>query len=199
MLIKKIATGVATAALLTTSFIPAAFADTTGEISGNGSGSTNKIIVNENCSNIVDQTNITKVKTTVHATANTGGNTASGNTGGDVTIDTGAASNAVTVTVTGGNNDATVNSCCCSTGNVDATISENGTDSYNKIKKNSSNSTLVSQYSKTKVKTKAKKLKAKTGYNKANDNTGGTVGITTDDASNTVDVTVDAGHNTLNP
>lgn len=189
----SLATAAATLGFLATAGM--AFADTTADISGNGVDSTNTIIIKNKCENVIDQTNKTKVNTEVTASANTGGNSASSNTGGDVTIDTGNASNTVTVDVTGGSNTATVPSdqCCCQS-TTDTIISGNGDGSTNYVKVKSKKLSVVTQYSKTKVKTKTW-LKAKTGKNIADDNTGGSVDVTTGNADNTVDVTVTGGGN----
>ncbi len=56
------------------------------------------------CNQSVTQTSKTTVWTGVEQSANTGGNSVSGNTGGDSTVVTGDATNSVTVTVTGGDN-----------------------------------------------------------------------------------------------
>lgn len=189
----SLATACATLGLLATAGI--AFADTSAEISGNGAESNNTIIIKHKCETVVDQTNKTKVNTEVTANANTGGNSASSNTGGDVTIDTGNASNTVTVDVTGGSNSASLPSdqCCCQS-TTDTLISGNGEGSTNLVKVKSKKSTVVSQYAKTKVKAKAS-VKAKTGKNIADDNTGGTVDVTTGNGTNTVGVTVSGGGN----
>ncbi|KKU82357.1 hypothetical protein A2973_02300 [Candidatus Gottesmanbacteria bacterium RIFCSPLOWO2_01_FULL_49_10] len=69
--------------------------DPTGEISvtnsGNGAGSTNTGSVTQNSSNTTVQTNTAHILNTMDLSANTGGNTASKNTGGNNTIQTGDA------------------------------------------------------------------------------------------------------------
>jgi len=196
-MIKKTTIGIF-GAILMTAFAQGAFADTTVDISGNGSDSYNKVKVKNENTTVVDQTNVTKVTTVVDASASTGGNKANSNTGGDVTVDTGDASNTVIVTVLGGSNTASVDPCACEPGNTDVTVSGNGEGSTNKTKVKNSNATYVGQYSKTKVYTYAY-LKAKTGKNKASKNTGGTVDLTTGGAENSVDVLVTSGSNDLNP
>lgn len=85
----------------------------------------------------INQSNKTKVITVISAHANTGGNSASGNTGGNVSITTKKAKNKVTVTTTGGSNIANVgsSSCCSSSssGSTNITISGNGTGSTNTV------------------------------------------------------------------
>lgn len=197
-MIKKIGSAIATAALVGGMLAPAAFADTTIEISGNGANSTNTVGVTSACNASVIQKNKTYVKTNVSVSGKTGGNTASGNTGGDVTIDTGDVTNDVTISVGGSTNEATAapNCCECVDGNLDATIKDNGANSTNTVGKTSSSSTSVKQKNKTKVKTRVK-AKGKTGKNTANNNTNGTTEVKTGDVDNTVDVTVDAPSNSL--
>lgn len=87
---------------------PAALADATCTVSGNGSDSTNRCTItvrsggshgcNATCSGQPKQINKAKVKNKVKVRQNTGGNTANGNTGGNVTIDTG--NNTATITIT---------------------------------------------------------------------------------------------------
>lgn len=195
----KITAGLSAAAMMGTMITPAFAADTTIDISGNGSNSTNGVsVVNTNTSDVV-QKNKTKVDTTVNATGNTGGNKANGNTGdGNVSIDTGDVDTAITITVGGGSNDATVPSCGCDQGALDVVVSGNGNGSTNGANVVNANSSTKKQKNKTKVKTSAT-VKAKTGKNKANNNTGsGAVDVTTGNVDTTVDVTVDPSSNTLN-
>jgi hypothetical protein len=181
-----------------------AFADVTAEISGNGSGSTNTIYIKNKSNCKVYQKNSTAVLTEIESSASTGGNTANGNTGGDVTIDTGNATSTVGVSVEGSTNTAS-NPCCCQCGQCEsqpaeqtALISGNGESSINTatlIKKKTSD---VKQRNRTEVGTGVLS-KAKTGRNKAKNNTGGTVDVTTGNAVSTVTVDVFAPSNSLNP
>ena len=95
----KLTTSIVSAALLATSFAPAAFADTI-EIVNNGADSTN--VVNTTDTNVtgVHQSNSTYVVNAIGVSSNTGGNTANQNTGGDTTVDTGNATSTVTTSVT---------------------------------------------------------------------------------------------------
>lgn len=78
---------------------PAALADATCTISGNGAGSRNRCNITvrsggghgcqATCSGQPKQVNKAKVKNTVVVISNTGGNKANKNTGGEVTIETG--------------------------------------------------------------------------------------------------------------
>jgi hypothetical protein len=196
MLTRKLTTTIATASLLASMFVPAAFAETTIDISGNGTQSHNTVNLTNGNTTIVDQTTSTNATTNITANANTGNNTANANTGGDVSIDTGMASNDVTVVVTGGDNVADLPTPCgCQTA-ADVVIAGNGSNTKNKVNLSGSNLTVVGQNAITKAKTTVK-VTAKTGNNKANKNTGGTTGITTNDASNTAGVAVSGGSNLL--
>ena len=200
----KVSGAVAAAILWGSLLTPAALADTTLEISGNGADSTNTIAVSvsEECK--VKQTANTDVLADVTTTASTGGNEASGNTGGSVSITTGDATAVTTITVTGGSNTA-INPCCCQgpcpEGNPESShsgvISDNGAGSANTIAVSKSKSSKVKQKANTAV-LAVVKTKAKTGKNKANSNTGpGAVTIDTGIANSTTEVTVAGGTNTL--
>ena len=199
----KIGAGIVAASLLLSSVVTAAFADVTAEISGNGSGSINSINITNKSKCEVSQKNSTSVLTEIESSASTGGNTASGNTGGGVSIDTGNATSTVEVSVEGGSNTAS-NPCCCqcqgdshlATG--EALISGNGENSINAVSLKNKKTSEVKQKNKTEVLTGVLS-KAKTGKNKAKNNTGGTVGVTTGNADSTVGVLVTLPSNTLNP
>mgnify|MGYP001610521492 CR=1 FL=1 len=100
----RITSAMAASALMASLLAPAAFADASLEISGNGTGSDNKIVVKHESDCTVKQKSNTNVGLEVDVYSNTGGNTASGNTGGDVTIDTGNATTEITVDVSGCSN-----------------------------------------------------------------------------------------------
>lgn len=194
-MIKKITTGLATAAILASAIAPMAFA-ADNEISGNGDNSTNKIILSDTNTTVVEQSNDSTVGNTISSVASTGGNKANGNTGGDVSITTGDASNTTTVSTTTGGNIANIASCCgCKNGGSNL-ISGNGADSYNKVKITLSN-TLIAGQGNSSLVSNSVSSKAKTGKNKAKKNTNGTVNITTGGATNTTGVTVLTGDNTL--
>lgn len=199
----KFGAGLATASMMLSLFTPAVFADTTVEISGNGADSKNEVEVvgTGGQSTTVEQKNKVVVEAVVAASANTGNNSVSKNTtnGGDVTLDTGKADASAYLTVTGGNNDATVQGCGCEPVVTDVLVSGNGVDSTNKV-------TIKNKKTKKSAKQKSKTLvaalvgaDADTGYNKVKKNTtgSGAVEVTTDDATSTADMTVEAGHNTV--
>ena len=193
----KLGAAISSSALVFGLMAPAAFAADL-EISGNGVHSDNNITVVTTNVFDLNQTNNTDVDLNINATAKTGKNTANDNTGGNVTIDTGNATSNVTVVVTGGSNDATVTPCGCDETTLSALISGNGGHSNNDVTKVKTNVNTNKQKTKTKVKGRVNS-KAKTGKNTANDNTNGTVDVTTGNGNATVDVTVEGGSNTLNP
>lgn len=189
----------ASSALVLSLLTPAAFADTTVDISGNGANSTNTVDVKNTDKTTIEQSNTTTVGINITSSANTGGNKANGNTGGDVTIDTGKATSVVDVTVSGSTNELKLPDCGCPAPVDEVTISGNGKDSTNtatvknkkKLKEKQTNSTTVGANITSKT---------KTGKNKAKNNTGpGNVEVKTDDATSEVTVTVDAPSNSITP
>jgi hypothetical protein len=190
---KKIITSVAAGAILFNSLAGLAFADTTIEISGNGSYSDNDAKVKTTTTTTVVQNNDAKVSNDVDANASTGGNDANDNTGGDVIIKTGDADTNVDVSTTVNKNVADVNGCNCDN-DVDVLISGNGYKSDNDVKLKVNNTVEVYQDNKAKVSNNID-ADSKTGYNDANRNTGGDVVIWTGDATTTVDVSTMANAN----
>jgi hypothetical protein len=201
----KLAAGAGAAILATALFAGSAMAADL-EISGNGKDSTNTIVVTEESCCVVIQSSTTNVGAWVDASASTGGNKASGNTGGDTSISTGDATATASVTVTGGGNSAN-NPCCCTPdpcenegciqGSPSTLISENGADSENTIVVTKKKKTMVLQDTDTNV-LAGVKAKAKTGRNRARNNTGGTTSITTGNATSDAYVDVAGGSNTIN-
>ena len=184
---KKFATAVATSALLLQILSPIAFADTTIQISGNGSSSNNTANVSVSNNTTVTQNNTANVNNTVNSNATTGGNDANDNTGGNVTVKTGNATSNTTVKNDLNKNVADVNNCNCE-GNTTVNISGNGSNSKNKAKLDLDNNTSVFQDNYANVINDVN-ANAKTGGNDANRNTGGDVTINTGDAN--AEVTVD--------
>ena len=202
--IYKVGAGIVTASLLLSSMATAAFADYVAEISGNGAGSTNTIYIKNKSNCNVYQKNSTGVLTEIESSASTGGNKANGNNGGDVTIDTGNATSTVGVSVEGSSNTAS-NPCCCTCDGCEsqpaehtALISGNGEGSNNSVTLKKIKSSEVKQRNRTEVLTGVLS-KARTGRNKAKNNTGGTVDVLTGNAVSNVDVVVAAPSNSLNP
>src|SRR3989344_4430799 len=126
---RKIGVAIATGALLLNAFAPLAIADTTIQISGNGSDSNNTANVNVTQNTTVVQNNTADVTNNVDVDADTGDNDAEDNTGGDVSIDTGDAD--VTVNVSNTLNSTQANVDCCQNGDTEVLIQGNGTHSDN--------------------------------------------------------------------
>jgi len=183
-------------ALALTLSVSAALADNSATIEGNGAGSDNMAIATSVVSQTVVQINNLDVQNNLTAVANSGGNEASGNTGGNTTIDTGNASSTVNVTTGGNVNTATV-SCPCATPNNDAMISGNGDGSINLAIAGSSQSQLVRQKNKQGKVSNNITQRSRTGRNRANGNTGGNVLVNTGTATANQTVTTDINHNTI--
>lgn len=193
----RIAAGLTSAALIASMAAPAAFADTTVEIMNNGKKSDNTVNVTKTNTVNVTQSNNLSVSLNINSKANSGGNKASDNTGGNVSINTGTASSTVGVGVTGGANIAVIEDCGCEE-DTTVKVNENGRKSNNSSTVNNTKSKTASQSSTAGV-TATIKSKAKTGKNKANDNTSGTVNVGTSGATSSTTVEVEGPVNALNP
>jgi hypothetical protein len=167
----KLATGVASAALLVSSFAPLASAEVL--ISGNGSRSSNGVFVSNTNTTSLSQVNRTDVSNDVNISNNTGGNRANGNTGGDVSINTGNAEAAVEIHNMAGSNVASIDSCgCASNGIGDITIVGNGSRSDNYVRADSDKLFRLQQRNDSDF-DNAVRVNNETGYNRASDNTSG--------------------------
>ncbi|MEM4736645.1 MAG: hypothetical protein QXD41_02120 [Nitrososphaeria archaeon] len=195
----KLATGVATAALLATTLAPVAFAST-NTISGNGAGSTNKIKIKNINRTTVNQSNATAVINLTGVLQNTGSNTANNNTGnGNITVNSGNANSTVTNTTTNGSNTATVNLCGCPTEDTTNEIKNNGAESENKIRIKNVNNSHLEQINETLV-VNGTLVAQNTGSNHANNNTGdGDVTVDSGNTTANVTNTTTTGSNVLNP
>jgi hypothetical protein len=192
----KLSTGIATGALLLASFAPAAFADIDSSILSNGAGSDNSINITQNSNVTVNQTNAVVIGNNVNGTANTGGNKANKNNGGNVTVDTGNATVNVTISNTNGGNIASLPSVPES--NVIANVNDNAANSNN-TQNIKNNSKLNASQAGACVIGNTVTKKAKTGKNKAKKNNQGSVTVTTGNANSTANLTNDCGFNVLNP
>lgn len=183
---KRLVSAIAAVAMLLNSAAPALA--TTLEISGNGD-SNNEINVDVDQETNVVQDNTANISNDVDVTANTGGNTASRNTGGDVLVDTGNSEADVTISNTANSNVADVE--CCESGDVDVLISGNGDGSTNKVDldvnqyegkgEDPGSGTHIYQDNYAKVKNDVD-VTANTGDNRASSNTGGDVLVFTGNA-----------------
>ena len=190
----KIAAGFASAALFTNLVVPA-FASTDVEVSGNGAKSDNEVTVENTNTVDLKQTNNLNVVLNITSKALTGGNKASGNTGGSTSITTGDATTETTVAVAGGDNKATVPSCGCESDDA-VKVSGNGKKSDNKVTLKNKKELKADQKGDVSV-TGNITSKAKTGKNKAKNNTSGNVEIETGTSVSTTEVGVISGSNIL--
>ncbi len=166
------------------------FAETTLQITGNGSSSTSGIDLTQNANTTVVQSNSANIHNDVDAKADSGKNNANHNTGGTVTVDTGNAKTDVAVSNTVNSNAAKVD--CCASGDTSVLISGNGDKSKNNVDLdvNQKNGSGVAVYQDNQAYIKNDiDAKSNTGKNDANHNTGGDVSVTTGNA--TTDVKVD--------
>lgn len=189
---KNLVTAIATGAVLLSTVTPV-FADTTLTVAGNGSDSDNTVKLNQDNNVQVKQNNDATISNDINVKSDTGNNRASGNTGGDSTITTGAADSTVNVTNTANRNDAVVDPCNC-TGDTTVKVAGNGSESNNTVKLNEDNNVRVNQDNNANIHNNIDS-KANTGGNRANDNTGGGASITTGDASTTTTVSNTANYN----
>ncbi len=194
---KKFVTGFVSGTLLLSSAMPL-FAATNVKVKNNGVNSTNKVKVTNVSKNKVKQSNVTLAGVGVVQLSNTGLNNASGNTGGDVKVDTGDVDNSAKVDVSGGDNVAFVNECGCTPANTKVVVSGNGVNSTNKVKVTDVNVQKTSQSNLTGALVVVGQL-SNTGGNTASGNTGGDVNVVTGNVDNTVDVSVTGGSNSVNP
>lgn len=195
----KLVTAASAGSILAATLLPsAAFAVTPsgGSISNTGAGSVNKVKVNNNHSSTVKQKNNTIVSTGVFTVANTGKNKANKNVGGTSSVDTGDATNTVTVAVGGSTNTAEADSCGCVGHDTDASINNTGAGSYNKVKVNNTHTSTVKQTNNTVVETLIV-AGSNTGGNSASKNVGGGSSVDSGDAETTVSVGVSGGSNEL--
>lgn len=194
--------GVAAVATILASTLMAGSALATADVNveGNGANSTNTVNVSQFNGSSVSQSNTSIVSTHVSSSASTGGNTANKNTGGDVAVVSGDATSVVDVAVTGGTNEATANPCGCPSDSSPSTVnvSGNGAGSLNVVNLWKKVKSSISQVN-TQVVGTSIWSKAKTGGNKANQNTGGSTGVQSGNATTGTVVSVGGSSNTLNP
>jgi hypothetical protein len=191
---KKAAVAVATGSMVFGSFMPAALGQLNLEITGNGSGSSSELNFSSSSNTVVTQTNVANISNNVDVDADTGGNDAEGNTGGDVAVSTGDSSVSVGVSNQANSNAASVDSCNGCLDDLTVAISGNGSDTDNEANVAVSNSTYVTQTNVADISNNVD-IDSDTGDNDANDNTGGDVTIETGDASAEVGISNSANAN----
>ncbi len=151
------------------------FAATEFVIEGNGDNSQNSINYTQEKSETVQQSNEANIDNNVNQEANTGGNSASSNTGGEVNIETGDATSNTQIENSG--NHSVYESECCPNGDSSLVISGNGSGSTNNIGYTSNNTSkiIINNLMNT---TNNISITANTGDNEADSNNGD-VSITT--------------------
>lgn len=159
------------------------------EVSGNGSDSDNKVEVDVIDEVELDQDNDADVDNDVDVHASTGENEAEDNTGGDVSIKTGDVdvNSGVQITTSVNANSAVVGNSGVA-GDIGVKIMNNGSDTDNEIDLALLSEVVLEQDNDADVDNEVE-VKAETGDNEAEDNTGGEVDVETGDI--TVDITVD--------
>jgi hypothetical protein len=172
---RRLATAIATGALVLNSFATSAFAATV-EISGNGSDSDNDAYIDLKKTNSIAQYNDAYIDNNVDVKASTGGNDANDNTGGDVNVDTGDSDVAVSVANLLNKNSAAI--ACCESGDTSVKIAGNGHKSDNKVDLDLDSENEIYQENDADVDNDVD-VDAETGDNEANDNTGGDVEVDT--------------------
>lgn len=156
-------------------------------ISGNGEDSENNVDLGLVHDTNLYQTNVANVHNTIDAHAGTGDNLVEGTTDGDVSIETGDAETHVLTLNTANANFASLGRGDENGGSVSARILGNGTGSTNDIDLGLVRSVSLLQDNYANLQNDIAAV-ASTGGNTAEDNTGGTVSITTQDAETTVGV-----------
>ena len=144
-------------------------------ISGNGSESSNEVIIQSSQTTTVTQENNADISSNVEMSSNTGGNTIENNTGGGVGVVTGDAIE--NLEIENSVNSSSVEGPCCPS-DISAEISGNGEESTNNIaiENQAAINISISQTANVEINVQGT---ANTGENKANDNTGGSVLIDT--------------------
>lgn len=147
-------------------------------VTGNGSASTNEISAASSQTTNVQQTNTATVDNNVQTSSNTGNNSASSNTNGNAAVQSGDTATTVAVANTANTNTVTTGACCQTTGNNNATVTGNGSDSTNTLSVSNTTTNTI-QTTNTATITNHVSGSANTGNNYANNNSGGNVSIKT--------------------
>lgn len=190
---KKAISVIATAATLVYTAAPALAV--TIEITGNNTDSTNQAYVDMDNSTYVEQSNNASITNDVDAYASSGGNEIEETTGGEASIETGDATTDVTVVNTVNSNEASVEGCCAQ--DVDVLISENNSNSYNKVDldlNTEDGGVALFQDNHAKVSNHVD-ADSSTGKNEIEETTAGEISIETGDASSTVAIATSANGN----
>ena len=167
---KRLATAIATGALLANSVLPVLASDTTLVINGNAQGSDNTVKVDVSKSNTVVQENKANVENKFNIDSSTGDNEADGNNGGEIKVKSGDS----TVTAKADNqlnSNSYESDCCEDAGDTEIIIKDNAQGSDNKVKYDVDNDSDVFQTNDADVENKFY-IDSTTDYNTANGNNG---------------------------
>lgn len=191
----KAAAGIAIAALLAVTAVPSAFAQTAVGVGGNGAFSDTDVNVTNACQTQISQMNQADIENAVRNYAITGGNSASFNTGGSVTIYTGDASTATGVSNAAGSN-ALSGVEGCSNGYTGVGVTGNGAYSDTNVDVSNWSREQWRQYNETAFLNSVYNS-VSTGNNAANFNTNSDIVIVTGSADSTTLLNNQAGTNML--
>ena len=178
---KKLFSSLVAVAIAFAAVAPAAYAQTTVGNLGNGVDSNNSTSVTENTNTAVGQQNYATVTNNITVRTNTGRNTASRNTGGDVTVDTGNTGATVSIENVANRNVASIDNCCERIGDVTVTNQGNGDSTNNNATVRSTNNTSLNQVNHAEI-DNIVNTRANTGRNNASRNTGGETSVSTGNA-----------------
>lgn len=157
-----------------------AFASTDVEVKENGAKSDNTVKVENKQSTEVKQSNQATVSNVVGLTANTGGNNASKNTGGDTKVTSGDVVAGVSIETNVNVNKADVDACCDEDSDTNIDVTGNGAKSDSKVETKKETKTELEQKNKAQV-GNAVGAELETGDNKADKNTKGNTKIVSGD------------------
>jgi len=174
-------------------------------ITNNGAGSKNTVNSSDNGSSTsVSQNNVADFSNNVTANATTGKNSASDNTGRQSNVQSGNAETDVNVTNAANANVATVGDpnsgsnwgdpSSDTNGGAGITIDGNGAHSKNKVEVTNDNSVVLDQGNEAEIGNSVD-ANAKTGDNKANDNTAGDTSVQSGNATTNVGVSNEVNFN----
>lgn len=155
--------------------------------SGNGAFSGNNVNVTNDDETFLNQTNNANDNNNVTVNSTTGGNDSSFNTGGNSKVDTGSASDTVTVDNAANANVAEIGGGDGSSDPSSVTIAGNGAFSGNKVNLNDGSIVVLDQNNSATINNNVK-ANAKTGDNQSQFNTGGNDSVDTGDATDNVTV-----------
>lgn len=188
---RKIATAIATGALLLNTVTPA-FAAKTLIISNNGADSESTIEVDVDRNVDVEQDNDADINNTFNITTDTGDNDATDNNGGDVEVETGDSLVTVKANNVANTNHAAVD--CCPGGDLTAKVSDNAADSDNDIDVDYESDIDIDQDNDADIDNDVD-VDQDSGNNDASDNNGGSVKIETGKTIAVIDVSNAANWN----